>query len=143
MTRWADFEAAEPAFAARARALFEQHTHMTLATLRKDGAPRISGTECKFEDGELTIGSMPNARKAQDLFRDPRFALHCGTEEPDDWPGDAKVAGRMLALDREGEAHYFKADLSEVVVTSLSEDRKKLVIEWWTPAGGLQRLERV
>jgi hypothetical protein len=142
LTTWAEFESAAPELAATAKALFEAHTHMTLATLRKDGSPRISGTECKFEDGELTVGSMPGARKARDLFRDPRFALHSGSTEPDEWPGDAKCAGRMVALEREGEPHFFRADLTEVVVTSLNGDRTLLVVVWWTPAKGVQRLER-
>ena len=36
---------------------------------------------------------MWQALKAHDLQRDPRFALHSGSYEPDDWHGDAKLAG--------------------------------------------------
>ena len=36
---------------------------------------------------------MLDALKARDLQRDPRFALHSGSDEPDDWVGDAKLAG--------------------------------------------------
>ena len=36
---------------------------------------------------------MWQALKARDLQRDPRFALHSGSEEPADWSGDAKLAG--------------------------------------------------
>ncbi len=50
--------------------------HKTIATLRADGSPRISGIECEFADGELRFGSMARARKGVDLRRDPRFALH-------------------------------------------------------------------
>ena len=71
----------------------DAHTHKTLATLRRDGSPRISGIETAFRDGELWIGSMWQARKAHDLQRDPRFALHSGSDEPSDWKGDAKLAG--------------------------------------------------
>ena len=36
----------------------------------------------------------------------------------------------------------FVADIAEVVVTSLTADAKRLVVEWWTPTAGLQRVER-
>ena len=61
---WREFEAAAPEFAARARALFEAQKHLTIATLRSDGSPRISGIECVFEDGDLWFGSMEARVKA-------------------------------------------------------------------------------
>ena len=92
MATWDDFATAAPELAKLARELFEAHTHLTIATLRKDGAPRISGIECRFIEGDLWFGSMPDAVKARDLQRDPRFALHSGTGDASDWNGDAKVA---------------------------------------------------
>ena len=62
MTAWKDVERAEPEFARRVRGLFDGHRHKTIATLRADGSPRISGIEAAFESGELAFGSMPNAR---------------------------------------------------------------------------------
>ena len=59
MTAWHDVERAEPDFAGRVRGLFDAHRHKTIATLRADGSPRISGIEAAFEDGQLTFGSMP------------------------------------------------------------------------------------
>ena len=56
MPWWKDFAQAEPDLAARVQALFEVRKHATLATLRADGAPRISGTEVSFADNDLTIG---------------------------------------------------------------------------------------
>src|SRR3954453_18444165 len=101
MTAWRDVGQAEPEFAQRVRALFDAHRHKTIATVRADGSPRISGIEAVFEDGELTFGSMPNARKGTDLIRDPRFALHSATVDPVEgseaqWPGEAKVSGRAI-----------------------------------------------
>lgn len=64
MTTWRDVQAAAPEFARRVQSLFDAHKHKkTIATLRADGSPRISGIETAFTDGELTFGSMPNARK--------------------------------------------------------------------------------
>src|SRR6516165_10655010 len=102
MTAWQDIEGAVPEFAQRVRALFEARRHKTIATVRADGAPRISGIEAAFADGELVFGSMANARKGADLRRDPRFALHSATVDPVEgaeaqWPGEAKISGRAIA----------------------------------------------
>lgn len=102
MTAWSEIEKAEPEFAARVRDLFEAGRHKTIATLRADGSPRISGIGCEFEDGELKFGSMSDARKGADLARDPRFALHGPTFHPEEgkeaeWPGEAKVAGKAIS----------------------------------------------
>ena len=150
VTAWRDVEQAEPEFAQRVRALFDAHRHKTLATLRADGSPRISGIEAAFEDGELVLGSMPNARKGADLRRDPRFALHSATVDPVDgseaqWPGEAKISGRTIAAGSitEGpDGDRFHADIAEVVHTHLNEKATMLVVEWWTPAHGLRRIER-
>ncbi len=143
MPSWSEFEAEAPELAARVRALFEAHGHKTIATVRRDGSPRISGTEAVFKDGELRIGSMWRALKALDLLRDPRFALHSASEDPDVWTGDAKVAGVAEEVAREeGESHSFRLDLTEVSTVSLNERRTALVIEVWTPGGGVRTMER-
>jgi hypothetical protein len=150
MAAWQDLEQAEPEFAARVRRLFDAGRHKTIATLRADGAPRISGIECEFIDGELRFGSMPGARKGADLRRDPRFALHGPTFHPQpgkeaDWPGEAKIAGRAVPAGPAGEeaaGDLFIANISEVVITGLNPEATLLVIESWTPQRGLGVTER-
>jgi len=150
MTAWRDVERAEPEFAARVRALFDAHRHKTIATLRADGSPRISGIEASFEDGELVFGSMPNARKGVDLRRDPRFALHSATVDPVEgaqaqWPGEAKISGRAVAagsIAAGPSGDRFHADIADVVHTHLNRQATLLVVEWWTPTHGLRRIER-
>jgi hypothetical protein len=140
---WSEFEAEAPELAARVRERFDAHKHKTIATLRRDGSPRISGTETQFEDGELWIGSMEAALKARDLQRDPRFALHSGSDEPDGWEGDAKVAGIAEELpSSDGKSHRFRLDIREASTVGLNEARNRLVIEIWTQEGGLRRIER-
>lgn len=68
-----EIEQAVPEFAQRVRARFDAHRHKTIATLRADGSPRISGVEATFDEGDLAFGSMPGSRKSTDLRRDPRF----------------------------------------------------------------------
>jgi hypothetical protein len=150
VTAWRDVEQAVPEFAARVQALFDAHRHKTIATLRADGSPRISGIETTFEDGELTFGSMPHARKGADLRRDPRFALHSATVDPVTgeeslWPGEAKISGRGFAagaITDGPDGELFRADIGEVVHTHLNEAASLLVIEWWTPKHGLRSIER-
>ncbi|HET7349473.1 MAG TPA: pyridoxamine 5'-phosphate oxidase family protein [Marmoricola sp.] len=149
MTAWSDLERAEPEFAVRVQSLFDAHRHKTIATIRADGSPRISGIEAVFENGEVVFGSMPHARKGADLRRDPRFALHSATIDPVDgaeaeWPGEAKISGRAIPVGPPGRADgdTFRADITEVVHTHLNDKATLLVVEWWTPQGGLRRVER-
>jgi hypothetical protein len=102
MTSWQDVQRDAPEFADRVRQVFDAGVNKVLATLRADGSPRVSGIEAQFTDGELTFGSMPNARKGADLRRDPRFALHAPSPDPPadnaSWAGDAKIAGRAVPV---------------------------------------------
>src|SRR4029077_5629991 len=141
---WADFEAAQPELASRVRALMASRKHLTMATLRRDGSPRISGTEIEFAGGQLPIGSMPGAVKALDLRRDPRVAIHGPSDDappgnPRGWKGEAKVAGKAVEVDAEGAGHRFNIEVEESVITHLNEDGTRLVIESWNPVRGYRR----
>lgn len=153
MPSWSIFAAAAPELADRVRTRLDAHVHKTIATLRADGSPRISGTETRWLEDDLYLGSMPRALKARDLQRDPRFALHSGSEDPPAWPGDAKLAGVaeeitdddrvrgvILAGTPESDAHVFRLELREVSTVHVEEDT--LIVEVWTPDGGVRRIER-
>jgi hypothetical protein len=155
MPRWREIVVAEPEFAGRVRQLFDAGRHKTIATLRADGSPRISGIECEFTDDDLQFGSMSDARKGADLRRDGRFAVHGPTFHPvegreGEWPGEAKIAGRAVLAgpvsgdegDEAPDGERFVADITEVVVTALNPEATRLVVEWWTPDRGLRRIER-
>jgi hypothetical protein len=150
---WREVEAEASELAARAREIFDAHRHKTMATLRRDGSPRISGIEAGFSDGELWFGSMPGAVKARDLQRDPRFALHSAPLDAKMAEGDAKLAGtaeeitddevktRRSGSDQPpGPYHLFRCDITDLVITSVSGDR--LVIESWHEGRGVDRRER-
>ncbi|XVU24296.1 pyridoxamine 5'-phosphate oxidase family protein [Actinoplanes sp. CA-054009] len=141
MATWAEIEKDAPVFARRVRALFDAGTNKTIATLRRDGSPRISATEAVFQSGELTFGSMPGAVKLMDLRRDPRIAMHAPTLEPppgapETGPGDAKVAGRAVETSPAGS---FRLDIHEVVLTYVGTPADHLVIETWHTGRGHQR----
>ena len=143
MASWSDFEAEAPELAARVRERLDAHGHKTIATIRRDGSPRISGTETELSDGELWIGSMRDALKARDLQRDPRFALHSASEDPDVWSGDAKLAGVAEEVSRpDADSHRFRLDLREVSTVGLDEGRKFLLIDIWKPGEAVRTIKR-
>jgi hypothetical protein len=147
MASWSEFEAAQPEFASRVRALLTSRKHLTMATLRRDGSPRISGTEVEFGDGQLRIGSMAAAVKALDLRRDPRVAIHGPTEDPPSgnpagWKGEAKVAGLASEVESGSAAHRFNIDIREAVITHLDEAGNRLVVESWSSRRGYRAMER-
>jgi len=145
------------------KASFDAHVHKTIATLRRDGSPRISGVELIFAAGDTWFGSMRDALKAHDLQRDPRYAIHSGSDDPPDWIGDAKLSGsseevfEQSVLDvvmaeaspeaREAEhrieaMHLFRLEIAELVWVGLNDSREKLIIDSWHPGRGRSRLER-
>jgi hypothetical protein len=158
MARWQDVVDSEPDFARRAQALFDAHRHKTIATLRKDGGPRISGIEAQFAEGEVWLGMMDNSQKLADVRRDPRIALHSASEDPpedpargDEWAGDAKLSGRLVAMDEAmrhsvaadaPDGDYFTIDVEEVVVVYVATPADHLVIELWRPGQRLKKTMR-
>jgi hypothetical protein len=152
MATWQEIETDAPDFAARVRHCFEAGTNKTIATLRRDGAPRISGSELQFADGEVRLGMMGGSMKLLDVRRDPRVALHSPTIEPpkhdmSTWPGDAKLAGTLVepappAGDPDKGAGSFTLDITEVVLTYVGTPADHLVIESWHPGRGWQHRTR-
>ena len=133
---WNEVRQQAPELAAAVQERFEERKHCTLATLRADGSPRISGIEVQFDEADVTIGSMPGAVKARDLQRDPRFALHSATvdppEDPTAWPGEAKLAGRAVETSTaQYPAHQWRLDLTEVVLTRIDASGQALEITSW------------
>ncbi len=146
MATWQQVVDEAPELAAAVRERFARGKHCTMATLRKDGSPRISGTEVQLEGDDLRTGSMPGAVKALDLQRDPRVAIHSPTVDPPEadpsaWAGEAEVSGRaeQLAPGEDG-AQVFRIELEEVVLTVVEGD--ELVVRSWHAGRGVQERRR-
>ena len=142
---WAEVEAQAPELMAAVRACFTVRKHCTMATLRRDGSPRISGTEVQLSGGQLWTGSMPAALKARDLQRDGRVALHSPTVDPPEgdessWAGEAKVAGVAVEVPHDDASHRFRIDLLEVVHTRVDGDA--LLITSWHAGRGVEQVRR-
>lgn len=151
MASWAQIDRDAPDFAGRVRERFAAGTNKTIATLRRDGSPRISAIESEFDDGEVTMGMMGGSLKLLDVRRDPRIALHSPTieppEDPTGWSGDAKLAGTLVEIAEPSDnphagAGFFRVDVREVTLTYVGEPADHLVIESWHAGRGWQRRTR-
>lgn len=145
MTTWHQFEDEAPELAAQVKRRFEAHETHVLATLRRDGGPRVSGSEVDFRGPDLTFGSMLGAMKARDLQRDGRCAVHA---HPSD--GDAKVAGVAVEVtdaagkaalttgsEPPGDFHAFRLDLTEAVLVTVDQEEQLLIVQLWRPGRGV------
>lgn len=155
LTNWAGFVTAEPAFAETVESRFRQFRHQALATLKADGSPRVTGIEVSFRFEEMWLGMMPRSRKARDLQRDPRFSVltNPGSEDTMTGDGDIRISGRVVEVkdpathalfageaEPPGPFHLFRAELSEVVRTSV--EGEELVVRVWRPGAGLRTIRR-
>jgi hypothetical protein len=159
MGSWKEVEGAVPLLAARVRERFEAYTLGLLATLRKDGSPRITGVEPLFALDELWLGMMPGSLKAADLRRDPRFGYHSATVDKDVAAGDARISGRLVeetgerrrgeylaalkaatGFEPEGGLVLFRADVTEL--SFVRPEDGELVIRAWREGGQERRIAR-
>ncbi|HSV66842.1 MAG TPA: pyridoxamine 5'-phosphate oxidase family protein [Mycobacteriales bacterium] len=156
MATWEQFEAEAAGLAAAVRARLEAARHHVLATLRRDGSPRVSGIEVRFAGPDLVLGSMWGAMKAGDLRRDGRFALHSNPGDGSMSGGDARVSGRAVEVLDPGalaafadavdppsrQFHLFRLDIGEVVLVSVDEEQERLLVDLWRPGGPARRFTR-
>ena len=148
MATWDEVLAAAPEIGQLTQDRIEAVGMAMLATLRRDGYPRISGIETSFRGGELWLGMMTGSLKAKDLQRDPRLCLHNATEDKDVKKPDVKIVGRAVEVDdpamREQlrqeaiaetgqdpgtDFHLFRVDVKEV--STLRPNVDHLIIQSW------------
>ena len=167
MPSFATLAELEPDLADRARAILTSTTNAVLGTIRRDGSPRLSGADAHFHDGELRIWSMPQARKGEDMRRDPRVVVHSIPWDSrrlrdgatDVGLADAKVSGRAVLTTDAGERSAFRAwlasergadppadwdlftiDIQELTVVFVQGGQ--LVIDRWSAADGRRTMPR-
>ena len=167
MASFHELQIAVPDLADRARAVLSSTTNGVLATIRRDGTPRLSGIDPFVLGGDLCIASMPGARKAQDLRRDPRMALHSipwdsrrirdNVEDPGDM--DVKLNGiatlttdpdvvrslrELLKAERDlvppETADLFTIGIESLTLLSVSGEY--LIVDRWSAAEGRRTVRR-
>jgi hypothetical protein len=164
MANWTTFEAEAPETEAIFRRRLEKSGMALLATLRRDGFPRISGVEPGVREGELWLGTMGKSTKSLDLQRDPRCCLHSATEDKNVADGDVKLWGHAVhitdaaALTRFAEVvqeesgfdveaqptgfDLYRLDLTGASAVQLGADGEHLRITAWTPGEKERVIER-
>ena len=159
MAKWETFHAAAPELADTIRRRFEATGLALMATLRRDGSPRISAIEVVFGGGDLWLGMMGGSLKARDLQRDPRIAVHSATTDKNVTDGDAKLAGHAIEVtdpeelrpfvgavnetmggDPPAPFHAFRLDITEASFLKPAGDH--LDIDIWTEGASPRRVER-
>ncbi len=143
--------------AAFVRERLEAHRHRTMATIRADGSPRISGIEVTIVRGEVWIGGLAGSRKFADLRRDPRIALHSGSDDPPHFRGDARLSGRAVPIfDDERKAAFmedagggppgpfelYRLDIVEASTVREAESKDHLILEFWRHGQPTRLIER-
>lgn len=159
MANWATFHAAAPALGDDIRRRFEATGLALMATLRRDGSPRISAIEVLFGASDVWLGMMGGSLKARDLQRDPRIAIHSATADKNVAEGDAKLAGRAIEVtdpvelkefvgtvndamggDPPEPFHAFRLNVTEASFLKPAGDH--LDIDVWTEGAPPRRVER-
>ncbi len=119
-----------------------------LATVRKDGSPRVHPMTPIIGQGHLFVFMEPTSPKGHDLERDPRYAIHCSVTDNSGESGEFIITGhahrvedpelRALAV---RSATYAPADryvLFEFQVETVSSTiypEKKAVRQHWKRSG--------
>jgi hypothetical protein len=133
MATWAAFEAADPAMAARGRELLYQFGPglAYLATVRRDGGPRVHPICPHLFEGRLYAFVGRSTPKHADLVRDGRYALHSfpcpevddefyvtGTATPvADSELEARI-GATLPFDSDGDDPPFELALERALLST-------------------------
>lgn len=89
---WKALEAGAPELAAFGAQRFASEVAY-LATLRKDGAPRVHPVTPILGAGRLFLFMEPTSPKGHDLQRDGRYALHCSVGDSSGGEGEFFVRG--------------------------------------------------
>jgi Pyridoxamine 5'-phosphate oxidase len=122
MSSWADFERRAPELAEAGRKLLYQFGPGLgyLATVRKDGAPRLHPICPTVVDGALYALILPSSPKCGDLKRDGRYAFHtCGPVDNDD---EFLVMGRAHFVDDAAQTERVRADQKARGMTSTEDE---------------------
>lgn len=102
MKSWNDLNNEEPDIAALGKKLlFRSREHVGLAfiaTLRKDGAPRLHPISVILSKGHLYVVIPSTSPKCGDLTRDGRYALQAFPPSGNEQPAEFYLAGRAKRI---------------------------------------------
>lgn len=70
-----------------------------LATVRKDGSPRVHPVTPIIGQGRLFVFMEPTSPKGHDLRRDARYAMHCSVSDSSGGQGEFFISGGAQLVD--------------------------------------------
>lgn len=99
MATWAEFSAAAPELAAFGETRFREAEVAYIATIRRDGSPRVHPVTPILCGGHLFLFMDQASPKGHDLRRDPRFAMHSLVTDQNGTPGEFYIRGTGRPVD--------------------------------------------
>jgi Pyridoxamine 5'-phosphate oxidase len=149
--RWTEMERRQPHLAAVGRQRLIEPGVLLIATIRRDGTPRLSPVEPFVMDGDLLLSMLWQSMKARDLMRDPGILVHSivtsrdggefkirGTARPEDDPlvqhryATSVVASLGWQPDP-GRFHLFSIDIDNVVYIRYDDTTGDQYLAAWPP----------
>jgi hypothetical protein len=150
---WLEMENTQPRLAGLARQRLIEPGVVLVATIRRDGTPRLSPVEPFVMDGDLWLSMMWQSTKAGDLLRDPRILVHSVITNREGTEGEFKVRGTASAeadpgIQRRyadavannlgwnpqpGRFHLFAVDIDEVTVIRYDPATGDQHVARWPP----------
>ena len=127
--RWDDLHAQQPRLGAVANDRLLGPGVVLVATIRRDGTPRLSPVEPFVLDGDLWLSMLLGSLKATDLHRDPRVLVHSVVTGPNGEDGELKLRGTAVAADD----HDIQQRYADAVAAALP----------WSPEVGRFHLFRI
>lgn len=73
-----------------------------LATIRKDGSPRVHPFTPIIGEGHFFVFMEPTSPKGFDLRRDHRFAVHCSVTDNSGESGEVSMSGKARFIEDPG-----------------------------------------
>jgi uncharacterized pyridoxamine 5'-phosphate oxidase family protein len=141
---WIEFEKDSPDLASLG---FEKLNRkiVYLATLKKDGSPRLNPVTPFIENGKLFMFTEPTSPKIRDIRRDGRYVMHCSVSREGPLieflvSGNAeeitdsivrKQAENIAALPVVDESYaLFEFQVERVLAVEYDEENKKVIRRW-------------
>jgi hypothetical protein len=98
---WREFAADAPEMAEFGKRRFASEVAY-LATVKKDGGPRVHPVTPITGEGRLFLFMEPTSPKGHDLRRDGRYALHCSVADSDGGQGEFLITGTASLVEDPG-----------------------------------------
>ena len=141
---WKDLQDSDTELADFGRRRFASEVAF-LATVRKDGSPRVHPVTPILAEDRMFVFMEPSSPKGHDLQREGRYALHCSVADSGGDEGEFFVSGtaeliedqtiRNLAVHRAGydvAGHYvlFEMKVDAAFSTVYSDDGEPIRRRW-------------